>query len=216
MLITQEPVRNYSKGRGGQKILAVVMHIMEGTMDGTLSHFRNPRSKASSHYGISRKGEIIQYVKEEDTAWHAGRVNRPTHPLVIEKGISPNLYTIGIEHEGFATQEPTPEMIRASAWLLMEISFRHGVDLSPARIINHREIASDKACPGKMTAEVVLAHILGKPKPGTRVYSPYYQDHLIVTRYEADGDWSFITETTLKSLGARAKTRFSEMEPERE
>ena len=48
---------------------------------------RNPRSHGSSHYVVSKRGEIVQLVSTTDVAWRAG--NRRT-----------NLRSIGIEHEG--------------------------------------------------------------------------------------------------------------------
>jgi N-acetylmuramoyl-L-alanine amidase len=91
--------KHKNKGRGGFRPEAVVIHVMEGTLVGTDSWFNNPASKVSAHYGVGRDGTIHQYVSETDTAFHAGRRSKPTWGL-IKDGINPNLYTIGIEHEG--------------------------------------------------------------------------------------------------------------------
>lgn len=216
MRVEKRLVKNFTKGRRGRPVVAIVTHIMEGSMAGTMSHFNSPNSKASAHYGISKEGEIVQYVDEDDTAWHAGRVNKPTHPLVLDRmPDSPNLYTIGIEHEGFTADEPTEKMIKASLWLMKDISSRHGFILSRRTLINHREIASDKKCPGKMDATSILQWLAASigPAPGTRVWSGHFGEHLIVTRYTSDTDWEFVTETSLKKMGVKAGTPFSQMPP---
>src|SRR5271163_203896 len=93
---------NYQTGRPGQfQPEAVVIHIMEGTLKGTDSWFNDPRAKVSAHYGIGTGGLVHQYVKEADTAFHAGIVDRPTWPL-LKPRVNPNYYTIGIEHEGMS------------------------------------------------------------------------------------------------------------------
>lgn len=84
---------NFTRGRSGYRPEAVVIHIMAGTLAGTDAHFANPASQVSAHYGIGKQGQIHQYVKEEDTAFHAGTVDRPTWAL-IKPGINPNLYCV--------------------------------------------------------------------------------------------------------------------------
>jgi len=213
MKIETRLVKNFTKGRKGHKVDAIVTHIMEGSMVGTLSWFNNPNAKASSHYGISRKGEIVKYVEEEDTAWHAGRVNRPTHPLVIARGgVSPNLYTVGIEHEGFAKEVPTDAMITASVWLINDILKRHNLQPSRNTIINHREIAADKTCPGMMDADLILSRLGGfGPSVGDRVWSDFFGEHLIVAYFKSDSDWGFIRESQAKNFATKATSLFSRM-----
>lgn len=56
------------------KIDTIIIHCMAGLYDarrcGQL--FQNPNRGASSHYGISSNGEIIQYVPEKYRAWTTG------------------------------------------------------------------------------------------------------------------------------------------------
>jgi hypothetical protein len=58
-------VKNFTAGRKGLKPVAIVIHIMEGTLNGTESWFNTPSSQVSSHYGIGKSGEVRQWVKEE-------------------------------------------------------------------------------------------------------------------------------------------------------
>jgi N-acetylmuramoyl-L-alanine amidase len=138
---------NKDKGREGFKPEAIVIHIMEGTLKGTDAWFLNKESGVSAHYGIGKDGEIHQYVGESDRAWHAGRIVGPTWRL-LKPDINPNWYTIGIEHEG---REDTPwsnALYKASARLIDAICRRWAIPCDRDHIIGHREIRSDKTCPG--------------------------------------------------------------------
>lgn len=146
---------NFSKGRKlgsvTQRPEAIVIHVMDGSFVGTRAWFGAARNKgqSSTHYGISLTGEIDQYVKEEDTAYHAGNV----HPFPPKwkgfNGSNPNATTIGIEHEGKADTIWPQAMYEASAELIRDICDRWNIPIDRDHIIGHKEIYSLKACPGK-------------------------------------------------------------------
>lgn len=139
---------NHSKGRS-RPVDMLVIHVMEGTMAGTLSWFRNPAAQVSAHYGISRAGEVVQYVHERDTAWHAGRVLRPTARLVRERaGVNPNSYSIGIENEGTGKDPPTEAQIWANVDLIRTLCRRYAIPITRRHIVGHNEIYAGKTCPG--------------------------------------------------------------------
>jgi N-acetylmuramoyl-L-alanine amidase len=149
MNIIQKKSPNFWAGRRGYKPEGVVIHIMDGTLSGTDSWFANPASQVSAHYGVGRTGEVHQYVKEEDAAWHAGRVDLPVWAL-IKPNINPNLYTIGIEHEGKPDDVWTDAMKQASAALIREICQRWQIPIDRAHIVGHFEIFSKKPnCPAR-------------------------------------------------------------------
>lgn len=137
-----------TKGRGGQRVIAIVNHIMEGTLAGTDSHFRYV--DASTHFGIGRNGEIWQWVDLEDAAWGNGDVKLPNWRLLPPVGISPNLVTVSIEHEGYTGQPLTPEQAKATfelqAWLCQELNIKPSADT----IIGHYALnsVSRARCPG--------------------------------------------------------------------
>lgn len=143
---------NFTSGRIGFKPEAIVIHIMEGTLAGTDSWFGSTISKVSAHYGIGRNGDIHQYVKEEDTAWHAGRVDHPSWDLIkkgaIKQFINPNYYTIGIEHEGNENSDWPESLYQTSASLINDICERNNIPIDRQHIIGHHEIYSLKTCPG--------------------------------------------------------------------
>ena len=140
---------NKRKGRNGFRPEAIVIHIMEGSLTGTDSWFLDPRSKVSAHYGIGLDGRIHQYVLDSDTAFHAGRRQRPTW-RPIRKRTNPNLYTLGIEHEGRAASEWSSEMKSSSAALIAELGRRWAIRLDREHVIGHREIFAGKTCPGEI------------------------------------------------------------------
>lgn len=168
MNIIQKKSPNFWAGRKGYRPEGVVIHIMDGTLAGTDSWFANPASQVSAHYGIGRTGEVHQYVKEEDTAWHAGRVDAPVWGL-IKPNINPNLYTIGIEHEGKPDDVWTDAMKQASAVLIREICQRWQIPIDRAHVVGHFEIYSKKPnCPArdkKIIDELVALANLQTPHP---------------------------------------------------
>jgi len=144
---------NYSKGRNGKKIIAICNHITAGQFPGCQNWLCNPKAKASSNYLITRTGKIIQLVKDEDTAWANGGVNKPSWTLY--DGTNPNRYTISIEHEGYGSNggdgNLTEQQYKATLWLHRQLINKWNIPIDRNHIIGHFEI--DKInrpnCPGK-------------------------------------------------------------------
>ncbi|MTI82762.1 MAG: N-acetylmuramoyl-L-alanine amidase [Firmicutes bacterium] len=138
---------NHTKGRRGSVPIAIVNHITGGNYPGCLSWMQNPAAQASAHYLVTRSGKILQLVKDEDAAWHAGRVNKANWPLY--KGSNPNRYTLGIEHEGF-NGDLTEVQYRATVWLQKKLIQKWDIPVGEDYIIGHYRIDSvDRPyCPG--------------------------------------------------------------------
>lgn len=149
--IVEKPSPNFRTGRGAYKPLAVVVHIMEGSLPGTDSWFDQTRSHVSSHWGIGKNGELHRYVKEEDTAFHAGTVDRPQWKL-IRRGINPNLYTIGIENEGRNGDALTDAQLQTLASVIAAAAQRWGFPIDADHVIPHHFIRAMKPCPGESFA----------------------------------------------------------------
>jgi len=159
MLAMAQPVEwvgstNKTLGRSGYRPEAVVIHIMDdhhiANVDAWFNTPKGPKNSmpVSAHYGISRAGAVHQYVREMDTAWHAGRVKDPTWTL-IKPGVSPNFYTIGVEHEGTPDQVWPDSLYESSAMLLADISQRWSIPLDRDHVIGHYQIYAPKPyCPG--------------------------------------------------------------------
>lgn len=128
---------NYTSGRG-MGIRYVVIHDMEGTLNGAVSVFRNPGRQASAHYLVrARDGHIVQMVREADTAWHAGN-------WLI------NHSSIGIEHEGFADRPRgggyyTAKLYESSAQLTCAIAHRYHIPVDRRHIFGHGNVSPNSS-----------------------------------------------------------------------
>ncbi len=150
-------------GNHGRK--AVVLHIAEGSYEGTLQEFAdsNPAQK-SSHFVIAKDGRIAQLVSMNDSAWANGlcwqnnhwrtpdcsKLDNPTWADIIP-GVNPNMYTISIEHEGFHDQPLTAAMKAANIKLLRWIAGELGIVYTLGHtLIGHRDIdpLRKSFCPG--------------------------------------------------------------------
>lgn len=132
--------------RYGYKVIACVIHSTWGSYNGSVSWFKNPAAKASSHYVISKDGEISLCVQESAAAWHAGVVTttKENAPKVIKDnwGTNPNLISIGIECEDRRNKNwnyPTIQY-QAVVELTADICKRNNIPISRDYIILHREI----------------------------------------------------------------------------
>lgn len=170
--IIQKPVTrsNYFQGRFdiSKKPIepdVIVIHVAVTTLQGCFNTFNNPSEQKSSHYCVGDQGEIWQFVSEIHNAWHAGFVLNPSSKLVRERlGTypSPNAYTIGIENAGNYPGDQTPDdftdlQYEANGWLVAQCAKRWNIPLDREHVIGHKEIRSDKTCPG---ARVSIDRIL--------------------------------------------------------
>src|ERR1041385_5767765 len=138
---------NKTKGRDGLQTPAVVIHHIGGGLHGTETWFLDPASRVSAHYGIGTAGAGHQDVAEGDTAWPAGGRSPPTGKLIKDTP-NPNVYTIGVEHEGKADTPWSDAMLGTSARLVTEICNRWSIAIDRDHVIGHREIYARKTCPG--------------------------------------------------------------------
>ncbi len=138
MEIKQAPSPNFKPGRYGHRPIAIVNHITAGIMPGTLTWLQNSAAKASAHYLVTKKGQIYQMVKDEDTAYHAGIVNKPSWSLY--KDTNPNFYTLGIEHEALAGEALTEPQYQNTLWLHRQLIQKWGIPVDRDHIIGHYRI----------------------------------------------------------------------------
>lgn len=123
-----EPSPHFTPGGKDRKIEYVVMHTVEGSYEGCISWFKNPKAQVSAHFVVAYDGRIAQTVKEEDVAWHAGDKEY-------------NLKSIGIEHEGYADKDGwTLAQYKASASITAYFCKRYKVPIDRDHIISHQSI----------------------------------------------------------------------------
>lgn len=117
----------------------IVIHVAQGSWEGSISWFQNPAAKVSAHYVVrSSDGAIAQSVRESDIAWHAGHWDY-------------NETSIGVEHEGYVDEATwfTEEMYASSARLVADIATRYNIPVDRAHIIGHDEVpGTDHTDPG--------------------------------------------------------------------
>jgi len=96
---------NFSRGANQPRLL--IVHIMQGSLEGTDGWFRNPASEVSSHFGLARDGRLWQWVNCDDMAWHA---------------VLANPRSIGVECEGYSgnalTTRQLEQLGRIYAWAM--------------------------------------------------------------------------------------------------
>ncbi|MCL2225922.1 MAG: peptidoglycan recognition protein family protein [Defluviitaleaceae bacterium] len=181
MTIAQRPSPNRTVLRNGRIPDMIVNHITEGAFPGTHDwisprpaetiaqyHARVPvASRVSYTFTISRRGEITQHVRIEDTAWGNGTTtdggNRcHTTSRIAEirrRRENANQYTISIGYEGRHSEKQgglTPEQSNAAIWLhdhiRKEVQRIYGTEIPISRknIIGHVDVTPRHRpnCPG--------------------------------------------------------------------
>lgn len=166
-------VQNYTKN-GQERVLGLVVHIMEGTLEGSQSWFNNSGSQASSHFGTGKDGELRQWVDTADRAWAQGAGNRDY---------------LSIENEGHTPDALTPKQIEAVAQTFAWVAKKYGVPYVVANKPGEKGLGYHKMggaawgghpCPGPAIiaqlpkivtrAKEINKVVAPKPKP---VYAPF-------------------------------------------
>jgi len=89
----------------------IVCHITEGNYNGSVDWLCNKKSQASSHFVVSRQGEVSQLVDLKDMSWCNGTSNvssdkrfygLSTSSIIKNRKCNANYYTISIETEGYS------------------------------------------------------------------------------------------------------------------
>lgn len=142
---------NYSEAtrESGLDIRWYIVHVAQGSAEGTINWFQNPDANVSAHYVADHEtGSLTQQLDESDIGWHAG--NWPY-----------NQHSLGIEHSGWVNQTNyTDELYAASAslarWAGTEYGFPKRVrryEIAPCDaltgdggIIGHDQIPNPNDC----------------------------------------------------------------------
>jgi N-acetyl-anhydromuramyl-L-alanine amidase AmpD len=169
------PARYYESRSEPRHIRQIIIHITDGgaNINGTISWFRNPVREGrpvevSAHYIVGRDGEVVQMVRENDVAWHAGSANGES---------------IGIEHNARAPGRgkdalyPTAAQYCSSAALVRWLCARYGVPLDRVHILGHAEAdpsTRHQGCPNSVWnwdyhMSMVAAGACFPPSPGVTV-----------------------------------------------
>lgn len=127
--------------RAGRKkpITALVLHYTGSmTAESAISWFRQKVAAVSAHYVVGRDGRIVQMVREEDVAWHAG------HSAMAPKATPPgepnvNDFSVGIEMVGTMDSGFTDRQLASVYELVAQLVARYKIP--PERVVGHLHIA---------------------------------------------------------------------------
>jgi hypothetical protein len=151
---------NYWHGRVDDQnrpwsVIAIVDHIMVGTQESTDGWFKNPKSQASSTYGVAKDGRIWQWVNVDDTHWGNGILQQPDMSVgwiaeCANKTINPNYRTISIEHEGWPGDVFPEAQYQATLALHRWLLATFNIPADRQHVNGHYQLMKiDKAtCPG--------------------------------------------------------------------
>lgn len=134
------------QSRGNIKVTGVILH----THDGMSTYLKNwfnrqyydkngkPTYGVSANYNILLNGDIEQLVEDHNIAY-------------ASSVWAVNQTTISIEHEDKdnpADAIRTNQLYYSSAWLIVQLSKKHGFPINDKTIRYHREVYPSKSCPG--------------------------------------------------------------------
>jgi N-acetyl-anhydromuramyl-L-alanine amidase AmpD len=108
-------------------------------LEGTLSWFKNPVARVSSHWVIGRDGTTVRVIPDARRAWHAGTHNATHWGIELEQGI---------ETDGFTAPQMASLIEVCRTYVALGVPARHAFD----GFIGHDETpqgrASGKSDPG--------------------------------------------------------------------
>ena len=138
---------NYSKKiRSKKAVKFIIVHYtgMQSEIE-SLERLKNIKSKVSCHYLINRKGSIIQMVKDNRVAWHAGKSKWKNYKNLNENSIGIELVNNG--HK-FGYQNFTDKQIKSLIILCKELKKKFGI--KKENFLGHSDIAPlRKSDPGE-------------------------------------------------------------------
>lgn len=159
---------NFTTGRYGFNVQAVVIHIAEGSYEGTISWFNqglaarqaafNRQAKpgqrpikanaSSTQFVASRGGKCAQCVRFGDTAYHAGW-NKGIWRL-RRSWVNPNWVTVGIENEGRTGDGLTEEQYEINSWIIAVTAARFKFKINLDTVVPHAAMdqVNRRNCPG--------------------------------------------------------------------
>tara|TARA_B100000029_G_C17595732_1_gene964070 strand:- start:3360 stop:4088 length:729 start_codon:yes stop_codon:yes gene_type:complete len=146
--ITKYRSKNYNSRSKKSSIKFIIIHYTAiKDLNESLEHLCNVKKKVSSHFLISKGGNIYKIVNENKRAWHAGKS--------YWKGIKDlNSYSIGIELENtgyeLEFEEYNSKQIKSLVSLIKKIKLNKKYKISKYNILGHSDIAPRrKSDPGE-------------------------------------------------------------------
>ena len=144
MKIVENLTQNYS--RKTRKIKYVIIHYtgMQSEIE-SIKRLKDPKSKVSAHYLINVSGKVIQLVKDNDVAWHAGKSRWKN-----DKNLNTLSLGIELQNKGHKQKYPSFPKKQINSLVLLLSKLKKKYKLSKKNILGHSDIAPlRKFDPGK-------------------------------------------------------------------
>lgn len=125
-------------GRPRGEISAIVMHATaNGNLDRVVDWFNKSSAQVSAHYTIGKDGTIVQHVRDEHRAWHAGQSEWQGRTDL-------NSWSIGIELVNWNNgEDPFPEAQHQAA-VDLGAYLCHKYGIKPEMIVAHYDVAPQR------------------------------------------------------------------------
>jgi len=134
------PSPNFDERQGGPPDMIVLHYTGMPTGAAALERLCTPDSKVSTHYVVFEDGHIVQCVREEKRAWHAGVSSWAGETDINSRSIGIEIVNPG--HE-FGYAEFPLRQVAAVISLCKSIMTRHG-PIAPDRVLAHSDVAPER------------------------------------------------------------------------
>lgn len=128
----------------------IIIHTVVGSLQSAVNTFQSGSRGVSAHYIVGTDGQVVQTVKEEDTAYHAGNYKM-------------NLMSVGIEHaDNAAPYDARPDILyRKSGILVAYLCGKYALKIDRATIRLHKEVSNlSTACPATLDIDKIIQYAL--------------------------------------------------------
>ena len=141
MIVKKQFSPNYSKKtRKNKEIKIIVIHYtgMQSKI-ASIKRLKSSKFKVSCHYLIDRAGQIIEMVKENKVAWHAGKSK-------WKKFVNLNKNSIGIElvNKGHELGYEKFTNIQINQLIKLSLKLKKKYNINDSNIVGHSDIAPNR------------------------------------------------------------------------
>ena len=126
--------------RKSRKIRYVIIHYTGmRTAQAAIKRLKSRKHQVSCHYLIDNSGKIVQMVKDQDIAWHAG-----VSYWDGKRNINNNSIGIEIQNKGHEFGYENFRKVQISSLISLIILLKQKHNISDAFILGHSDIAPDR------------------------------------------------------------------------
>ena len=148
------PATSFQAMSSPRTISRIVIHITDApSTSSTVNAFTSPAARVSSHYLVGQDGEVVQFVLENDVAYHANRANGDSigieHVAIKQGGVTYHRANGTPVHYNY--MPPSDAQYCASAALVSYLCDKYGIPEDRVHILGHSEAdtrTSHRSCPG--------------------------------------------------------------------